>query len=328
MTRQSRRLEPLASIDNRALVVRAHQMRVDAWAAEAIVALNGAGVECLLLKGPVTARWLYQDDPTQRPYVDVDLLIAPGQAEQAHHVLVRLGYAPQAAAMPPGDLPHARPYQRASDRANVDLHRVPNGMRTVPERRAWATMTREAETLSVAGVTVTAPGAVARTLLLALHISPRNDALSRAGRDLRRAGTLVPHSTWHQAAVLARSLGLEREMGHRLWVISETRDLAERLALPRGETASYARFRTAQSDHPRGTLSLLTVSEYATVRERLRYVAVKLYPPPVVLADRDPLARRGRGGVIAARLRWQWHCARWLPAAVRAWRAQRPRAVR
>jgi hypothetical protein len=313
------------ALDERSLRALAQQIRVDAWTAEAIAALCSAGVECLLLKGPVIATWLYRDDPAQRPYIDADLLIAPGQLAPAHDVLVGLGYVRGGEPMPSGDRSHAQPYERARDRATIDVHRVPNGMQRLPEARAWAAMTRETEALHLAGVHATAPGEIARTLLLALHINPTNDRSSRAGRDLRRACTQLPDATWDAAATLARELGLEREMGYRLSLIAEAAALSERLGLPTAETAAYARYRTAEHDHPRGTLSLLAMTERTSPAARLRYATGKLFPPSEVLADRDPLAARSRTGLAAARVRWVARCVAWMPGAVRGWAANRPR---
>ena len=314
----------MPSLDERTLRTLAQQIRVDTWTAEAIVALGSASVECLLLKGPVIAQWLYRDDPAQRYYTDADLLIAPGQLDRAHTVLVGLGFIPGGDPMPPGDVPHARPYTRPRDLAEIDVHRVPHGMHTLPEARAWAAMTRETRTLQVAGVDATAPGEIARTLLLTLHINPTNDRASRAGRDLRRAVTQLPEATWLEAASLARALGLEREMGYRLSLIAESAGLAQRLGLPARETAGYARYRTAEGEHPRGTLSLLAMSERATPADRVRYLTGKLFPPREVLADRDPLARRGRRGLAVARVRWIAACVARLPGALRGWVANRP----
>ena len=40
----------------------------------------------MLIKGPVFARWLY-DDPAERPYRDLDLLVAPDRVDAARRTL-------------------------------------------------------------------------------------------------------------------------------------------------------------------------------------------------------------------------------------------------
>ena len=62
------------------LRVIAHQIRLDLLAVAASAALAADGVPNALLKGPTTARWLY--DPP-RPYRDVDLLVPCSQLDRA-----------------------------------------------------------------------------------------------------------------------------------------------------------------------------------------------------------------------------------------------------
>ena len=54
----------------------ANALLLDLAAARASAALRDAGIRAILLKGPVIARWLY-DDGSERNYGDVDLLVAP-----------------------------------------------------------------------------------------------------------------------------------------------------------------------------------------------------------------------------------------------------------
>jgi Uncharacterised nucleotidyltransferase len=57
---------------------------------EVVGAFAGEGVDTVVLKGPVLARWLYMGDV--RPYVDCDLMVAPGSRVRAVNVLERLGF--------------------------------------------------------------------------------------------------------------------------------------------------------------------------------------------------------------------------------------------
>ena len=68
------------------------KMRMDLAIAEVVEALREAGIPCILLKGPSTARWLY--DPGElRTYIDIDLLV-PFPRNAAGAVLEQLGFAP------------------------------------------------------------------------------------------------------------------------------------------------------------------------------------------------------------------------------------------
>ena len=65
--------------------------RLGADLAEAVAALRQEGVEALVLKGGALARTVYAG-PAQRPMVDLDLLVRPGQMARAGVVLEALGY--------------------------------------------------------------------------------------------------------------------------------------------------------------------------------------------------------------------------------------------
>ena len=63
---------------------------VDALTAEVAGAFGREGIETLVLKGPVLAKWLYPDKV--RPYLDSDLMVAPDDRSRAVGVLERLGF--------------------------------------------------------------------------------------------------------------------------------------------------------------------------------------------------------------------------------------------
>jgi hypothetical protein len=78
--------------------------------AEAVQALRDQGVRAILIKGPTIAQWLY-DDPADRPYQDIDLMVAPDRYGTAEEILGGLGYrtpAVRAAERPS----HARGWTR------------------------------------------------------------------------------------------------------------------------------------------------------------------------------------------------------------------------
>ncbi|MEO6714059.1 MAG: nucleotidyltransferase family protein, partial [Mycobacteriales bacterium] len=58
-------------------IAAASTLAVDRLTADVVRALRAEGVEPILLKGPSFARLLYSSSEL-RPYVDADLLVAPG----------------------------------------------------------------------------------------------------------------------------------------------------------------------------------------------------------------------------------------------------------
>jgi hypothetical protein len=121
-----------ASVNLAALRSAAFCLRVDSRLVDLVAALRAESIEPVLLKGPVISRWLYADDPSRRPYVDIDILVSPADRSTTSAVLSRLGYNMQGEPMPAGDEPHARWFARESDAVTVDLHRTLHGMENVP----------------------------------------------------------------------------------------------------------------------------------------------------------------------------------------------------
>ena len=67
------------------------RLTLDSALAEILRRFDVHGVRSLLLKGAAFASWLY-DDPRERPYGDVDLLIRPDQFDLAKGVLAELNF--------------------------------------------------------------------------------------------------------------------------------------------------------------------------------------------------------------------------------------------
>src|SRR5205085_4259870 len=124
-----------------------------------------AGVEFILLKGPVIADWLYSDG--SRSYVDTDLLVPSSREHQAEDLLVSLGFCadPGTGAADPGV---ARNHLWLRAGAIVELHVTLTGI-GVPPGEAWAVLARGTESMDVRGRPVRILGLPARLLHVALH---------------------------------------------------------------------------------------------------------------------------------------------------------------
>ncbi len=73
------------------LYAAARSMRAGRQIQAVVDALEAAGIESVLLKGPALARTVYPD-PALRQSVDIDLLVRPGDVLAAESVLEGLGY--------------------------------------------------------------------------------------------------------------------------------------------------------------------------------------------------------------------------------------------
>jgi hypothetical protein len=303
------------------LVYAAQRLRVDAWAAEAVSDLRRRGVRVLLLKGPAIARWLYPHDPTQRGYVDVDLLVAPHDREQTIWALRGLGYVPAGSEVLTVDEPHARHYHRA-DGAAVDLHRVLHGTEHLDPERVWRAVAMNSQALQVAGVEMEIPGVAARSLHLVLHLDAYDDDEAQAWRDLQRAIIALEPQTWAQAAGLARSLGIVEDFATRLARPPGGDEIVRRLGLQE-ERIDIDAVRDALATEARviGVGSLRRLAAQPGWQARTTYVVGKLLPPAAFLYDHDCCAQHSALALAHARLRWITRCAARLTRALSAWLA-------
>lgn len=302
-----------------AMTVIGQRLRVDSWTVEAIDALRAQHIRVLLLKGPAIARWLYPNAPHARPYADADLLVASDRIRAAAAVLESLGYEMHGTPAAPVDEPHARHFYRRTDAAAVDLHRAIHCTEHVDAGLVWNTLASRTQTLAVAGVNVEIPNAAVRALHLALHLGPYDGRESQQWRDLDRAVRVIDAATWSDAAQIARSLGIEADLGARLQRVPAARELVRALALPQDHDIEPVLPPRAATGIV-GLGSLMRLSTTCNRRSQLRYVQAKLFPPtPFVLARQ---AKSNSGPLAAAhgRIAWLAHCARHLPRAARAWR--------
>lgn len=288
---------------------------LDAVAAEVTTALSTEGVRSVLLKGPVTARWLYPEDPGTRPYRDVDLLVPPDGHAAAEAVLVTLGFERSRPARLAGEVElHGHEWRRSSDNAVVDLHRSLHFLENVPAEHVWQLMSDRTEAFRVAGVTVEAPGPAWRALNVVLHAAPEGPPDRQSWADLRRALDVADDDLWRQAAALASRLEAEAAMGAGLRLVPAGAELAGRLGLP---DRPPARFLLRRKAAPRPVRSVARLAELPGARNKVRYVGRKLFPPPDFLRQWSPLASRSRLWLVASYgLRLVSSLARFPPALV------------
>lgn len=296
-----------------AAVVRAARcLALDALAAQAIVALRDRGIDSVLLKGPATVHWLYQDDPSRRRYTDVDLLVDPTRFDEAGAVLAEVGFRDRLAGLRQAEAD--RLYERAWVRAPGEMIEVHRGFFGVGDWAAfWAAMRHHSHRLAVAGLDVDVPDRVGGALVYALHAVAHGTErkLSRKPlADLDRALMIFDEETWREAAELAEAVGAAGAFAIGLSLQPAGAALVARLRLSRvaGPEVWVRAFGTQR----RGDVLLARLIDAPSASARLSYLRDSLFPSAAVTLAGEPWARRNRLLLGAA------YVYRWLRMAVLA----------
>ena len=275
---------------------------VDAAAAEAVSALNEAGIRSILLKGASFDRWLY-DEREPRMYGDVDLLVAPRAFDYAGQVLGRLGYRERAEELAPTHVDHAKVWFRLRDQMHVDLHRALVGVEADPAD-AWAMLSEDTEQIAVGGADVEVLSEPARGVQVALHATIHGAGEEKTLLDLSRALERASPGTWDAAARLSKRLGAEGPFAAGLQMVPAGRELAARLELTAERSVETAMF--AESV-PYSSWTVNRLANTPGVLPKLRIALRRIVPEPDFMRAWYPIARRGRLGLVLSyprRLVW------------------------
>ncbi len=300
----------------------AHRRRTDIAATELVAALESVGIRSILLKGPAIARWLYEEDEN-RHYWDIDLLVSPAELPRAESVTAGLGFQPLVSESTriQRESHHERWY-RPEDYVCVELHRGFLGVEATDEE-FWDTLVRDSEPLSlgVGDAVVQIPGLAARTMLVGLHAAA-SVKKETSLEDLRRALRQVPMETWQEGAALARRLRAKSVFALGLSLVPEGVDLAARLGLAATPSAEVILWSS-----PPTAMGFERLARTPGLAGKLRYIAWELAPPLELLRQRDPLARHGAAGAVAAYIVRPFRLAKQAPRGFLAWRSARRRAT-
>ena len=313
------------------LLATARTVRVDRVTAEVVDALRERAVPCVLLRGPVLARWLY-DDRELRLYVDADLLVPHTTVPTAEDVLSRRGFergVEEVDLLGPLDDSedrrsvmltfHAQSWARGNW-DHVDLHHTLVGARVAPGD-VWRVLTTETERLRVRGVAVDVPGPAARAVTLALHAAQHGVGVGKPLEDLRRALERLQDDVWEQAALLADRLDATPSFATGLRLLPAGQDVAQRLELPHDRPLDVALLSTTPPPMAHGFHRLVTTRG---ARGKFRLAARKLVPSRGFMRHWSPTARRGGLGLVAAYL-WRplWLMRHTVPGLRALLRARR-----
>lgn len=175
---------------------------------ESLEVLRRAGIPCLVLKGSALARTWYHD-PSLRPFLDVDLLVAPGEMAHAREVLRQRGFQELQGAQAPH---HALPLQHPGLPCAVELHHDLTRL-LVPNRPSFDDLYARSISLSGEDAHVRTLGAEDTLLHLCLHLLSHVDY--DHGWQLRHLCDIARHCEafaidWQDFRERARALHAER----------------------------------------------------------------------------------------------------------------------
>jgi hypothetical protein len=297
----------------------ARNFAVDAITAEVAGAFGREGIETLVLKGPVLAKWLYPDEA--RTYVDSDLMVAPESRARAVGVLERLGFAQHMPWLaPPLSLDIGRTTFSRDSGGVVDLHWQLPGLDGDPDE-IWSRLAAGAEQQVIGGIQLRVPARNAVLLHVVLHAAQHaNRGDGKPLEDLRRALAHVEESKWSSVLELARACRGIPAFAAGLRLVSEGGDLARRLDL--GEVRSFQYTLRREDVIAEQLYALLSADE--GIRWKLTIAASRIFPRPDHMRWWSPLARRGKRGLAGAYL-WRaiWTIGQALGATRTLWRMRR-----
>jgi hypothetical protein len=286
--------------------------------ARLVALLREAGVDTIVLKGPLTTRWL-RPEATARYSNDVDLLARPHKATHAAAALQGAGY--ELLPSEAGDEKHASTWIRDGS-FSVDLHRTLVGVR-VPDEKAWSVLSSSVDAIDVAGVPCAVLGRAASALSIALHAAQHGPHDSRVLDDLALALERLDSSGWREAARLAHGLNATHAFATGLRLREEGQKVAAALELPETTTTETA-LRSAGA--PPTALGFERLAQAGSTRRRASMVIRELVPSPAFMRTWHPLAAKGPAGLLVAYMMRPFWLLRWALPGLSAWLKARRRA--
>lgn len=292
---------PEAASDDLDVEAVVRSIRLDQLTVTVSQVLHTAGIPHALLKGPTTARWLY--DPP-RPYNDIDVLIPDSRLSAAVRVLEREGVGRRVGGRPGEAAAHSQ-LLRTAEGAEVDLHfSLPMLDRRGGDDSTWSALSRHIVPFSLDRGSVPALDAAGRCLVLCLHALNSFES-PQAVEDLRRARLMASRQDWITARLLSEEIGGGTLFDGGLHVIGQAAAATLTpgvLAWLSGDRATLAVLRWRQLSWP----------------ERAKRSAAKMFPSLAFLQENDPRRPHTVHELAAAYVRRLVKIARHLPRALRA----------
>jgi hypothetical protein len=292
-------------------------MRLDARTAELCDSFTRAGIDSILLKGPAIANWLY-DDRSQRPYGDTDVLVAPDRFTDAEELLRDLGYTCLTT-----DIPFDRPWHAHNWRKgdhHLDLHKWLIGIGVSPEQ-AWNVFSKRTNRMEVGRRHVVILDEPARVMHIVLHAAQHGIRKKQPLLDLELAVMRVSRQVWQETVEVVYEMEAQAAFASGLSLIPKGSALSQTLGVAQGPVETAVALRSAGS--PVLSMGFEWLSSRPTMRDKMRFLRWKLFPPAAYIRMWRPLGQRGAWGLAAT---YVWHLL-WLvvgaPMGLRAWLSRR-----
>jgi hypothetical protein len=296
---------------------------LDEAAVAALKALEEAGVEALLLKGPALAQRLYSPSEI-RGYTDIDLMVPPRLLDRAHKALIGLGYARLGELLGIVDVAGIQYSETWAGQPKpdvpvwLDLHWRLTGCEA-PGDLVWDQLAANRGWIELAGKQVPVPGDDGLALHVALHAAQHGPRKTKTIGDLARGVERWPVEVWRSAAQLAEAVQGLPAFAAGLRLVPAGARLSNRLGLAATPEVDWE-IHHADS-RPRGTFHLEALARDQGTRARLRVLWRSLFPTAPWIRTQFPWAR-GRLLLIVA---YACHLVRAPVWAVRAARFRRAR---
>ncbi len=271
---------------------------IDALTAEVAGTFGREGIETLVLKGPVLAKWLYPGEV--HPYIDSDLMVAPENRARAVGVLERLGFVEHCPWMPtPLSLDiGCTEFNRGG--GIVDLHYRLQRLDSDPDA-IWGRLAASTERQVIGGVELCVPDR--DTVLLQWSCTPRSTRTWWTASRWRICGerSLASRSRGGRARWSSREYRGVPAFAASLRLLPEGGELARRLDL--GEVRSLKHELLREDVIAEELYALLCAR--VRIRRKVAIAASRSFPRPGYMRWWSPLAPARQ-----ARARWRLPLAR------------------
>jgi hypothetical protein len=292
---------------------------LDAAAVQVLDAFAAAGIDALLLKGPALARWLYRAGE-ERPYSDVDLLVAPSQVSLAREALAGLGYRRASKASGIDDIAgvvHEETWLGLGPSAKhellIELHLRLAGAKAPPQR-VWDALMARRTYIGLRGRRVPVLDRRGSAMQLAAHAAQHGPRYAKGLRELALGLERWPREVWTAAAELAAEIEATGFFAAGLRLVPEGDRLAGEFGLPLCDQLEWE-IRHAEA-RPRGTFHLEALIEARGLAARAGVARRALLPARSWIVWQYPWAARGGPRLMAA---YCMHATRATVWAARAW---------